>query len=168
MTVKEKEGGEFLQKNACIVLISNVSEKEAGDRELVQTYKGQQVVENSFWELKSPSMASVIYLKNPERIKALGMLLTFSLLVRAVIQYRMREGLDRFRKENPEEKLRAGWGGRPLENPTYKLLFEHSVNCYFEKEGLGVYSYAWPSVETKERVGILLELMGITLEELVG
>ena len=168
ITVKEKEGGEYLQKNACIVLISNVSEKEAGDRELLQTYKGQQVVENSFRELKSPSMASVVYLKNPERIRALGMLLAFSLLVRAVIQYRMREGLDRFRKENPEEKLRAGWGGRPLENPTYKLLFEHSVNCYFEKEGPGVYSYAWPSAETKERVGILLELMGIKLEELVG
>lgn len=167
VSVKEKEGEEYLQKNSCIVLISNVGETEAGSRELLQTYKGQQVVENSFRELKSPSMASVIYLKNPKRIEALGMLLSFALLVRAIIQYRMREGLKKFNEENPGVKLRAGWGGRPLESPTYKLLYEHSVNCYFEKEALGVYSYAWSSIETKERVGILLSLMGINLEELI-
>lgn len=113
VTVKGKESGEYLQKNSCIVLISNVTEKEAGDKELMQTYKGQQVVENSFREVKSPSMASVIYLKNPERIKALGMLLAFSLLVRADIQYRMREGLARIWKENPKEKLRAGERWKP-------------------------------------------------------
>lgn len=40
------------------------------------------------------------------------------------------------------------------------------MNCYFEKEKCGVYSYAWASVETKERVGILLNLMEVSLEEL--
>lgn len=139
----------------------------ARNRELLQTYKGQQVVENSFRELKSPSMASMIYFKNPERIQALSMLLSFVLLVRAIIQYRMREGLKTFKEKHPEEVLRAGWGGRNLERPTYKLLYEHSTNCYFEKETRGVYSYAWASVETKERVGILLSLMGISLEELI-
>lgn len=78
--------------NWCIVLISNVGEEVSGKRELLQTYKGQQVVEISFRELKSPSMASVIYLKNPERIQTLSMLLSFALLVRAIIQYRMRRG----------------------------------------------------------------------------
>ena len=65
ITAKERE--EYLQKSSCIVLISNVTEEEEGEKELVETYKGQQVVENSFRELKSPSMASVIYLKNPDR-----------------------------------------------------------------------------------------------------
>lgn len=140
--VKEKEWDEYMQKASCIVLISNVGEEEQGDMELVQIYKGQQVVENSFRELKSPSMASVIYLKNPERIKALSMLLSLSLLIRAIIQYQMREGLKEFNNENPSVKLRAGWGGRPLEKPTYRLLYEHSVNCYFEREDEGIYSYA--------------------------
>lgn len=167
VSVKEKEGEEYLQKNSCIVLISNVGEEEAGDQDLLRIYKGQQVVENSFRELKSPCMASVIYLKNPKRIQALSMLLSLALLVRAIIQYRMREGLKKFEEENPGVKLRAGWGGRPLENPTYKLLYEHSVNCYFEKEALGVYSYAWSSIETRERVESLLNLMGIKLEELI-
>ncbi len=162
ISVNEKERDEYLQKASCIVLISNVGEEEQRDIELVRIYKGQQVVENSFRELKSPSMASVIYLKNPERIKALSMLLSLSLLIRAIIQYRMREGLKEFNNENPDVKLRAGWGGRTLENPTYKLLYEHSVNCYFEREEAGVYSYAWPSVETRERVETLLNLMKIT------
>lgn len=168
ISVNEKERDEYLQKASCIVLISNVGEDEQEDIELVRIYKGQQVVENSFRELKSPSMASVIYLKNPERIKALSMLLSLSLLIRAIIQYRMREGLKEFNNENPGKKLRAGWGGRTLENPTYRLLYEHSVNCYFEKEDSGVYSYAWSSAETRERVETLLNLMKITLNDLIG
>ena len=167
ITEKEKERDEYLQKASCIVLISNVEEEEQGDRELVEIYKGQQVVENSFRELKTPSMASVIYLKNPERIKALSMLLSLSLLIRAIIQFRMREGLKEFNKENPGIKLRVGWGGRPLESPTYKLLYEHSVNCYYEREEEGVYSYAWSSSETRERVETLLKLMKITLNDLI-
>jgi len=167
ISVKEKEWDEYMQKASCIVLISNVGEEEQGDMELVQIYKGQQVVENSFRELKSPSMASVIYLKNPERIKALSMLLSLSLLIRAIIQYRMRKGLKEFNNENPGVKLRAGWGGRPLEKPTYRLLYEHSVNCYFEREDEGVYSYAWSSAETRERVETLLNLMKITLNDLI-
>lgn len=166
--VKEKERDEYLQKASCIVLISNVWKEEQGNIELVRIYKGQQVVENSFRELKSPSMASVIYLKNPERVKALSMLLSLSLLIRAIIHYRMREGLKEFNNENPGVKLRAGWGGRTLEKPTYRLLYEQRVNCYFEKEGAGVYSYAWSSVETRERVETLLNLMKITLNDLIG
>ena len=130
---KEKERDEYLKKASCIVLISNVREEEQEDIELVQIYKGQQVVENSFRELKSSSMASVIYLKNSERIKALSMLLSLSHLIRSIIQYQMREGLKEFNNENPGVKLRAGWGGRTLENPTYRLLYEHSVYFFFDQ-----------------------------------
>lgn len=163
---REKECDEFLKRESCIVLISNAPETYS-DRELVATYKGQQVVENSFRELKNPSMASVIYLKNPRRIEALSMLLTFSLLIRAIIQYRLREGLREYQEANPGKELRVGWGNRPLKNPTYKLLYEHGYNCYFEKDGPGMYSYAWPSVETCERMSVLLGLLKINLEELV-
>ncbi|MDE7204692.1 MAG: DUF4277 domain-containing protein [Lachnospiraceae bacterium] len=67
----------------------------------------RQVVENSFRELKPPSMVSEIYLKNPERIKALSMLLSLSLLIWSIIQYQMREGLKEFNNENPGVKLQA-------------------------------------------------------------
>ena len=130
-------------------------------------YKGQQVVENSFRLLKEPKLASVIYLKNPARIQVLTMLLTFSLLIRAIIQYRMREGLKQFNEENPGVVLKVGWQGKPLLNPTFKLLYEHSINCFFEKEEPGKYSFSWYNRQTEYRVSTLLKLMGISIYDLL-
>lgn len=157
---------EYIQQESCIVIISNVTDS-LSDRDLLKTYKGQQIVENSFRMLKSPCLASVIYLKNPDRISALSMLLTFSLLIRAIIQFKLREGLKTFNIENPGQKLYVGWGNRPLENPTYMLFFEHSINCRFEKAECNIYAFAWPTVETKQRVSTLLDLMGVSLESLL-
>jgi transposase len=157
---------EFLQNESCFVLISNAA-GDVSDEDLLKTYKGQQVVENSFRELKSPHLASVIYLKNPTRITAVSMLLTFSLLVRALIQYRLREGLKTFNEKHPDIKICAGWGGRRLKNPTFKLLYEHSVNCVFERESQGEYSFSWPSSETRAKIEPLLKLMGLSLARLV-
>jgi transposase len=157
---------DFMHKESCFVIASNAT-KETSDEEIVKIYKGQQTVENSFRELKSPQLASVIYLKNQTRIKVLTMLLTFSLLLRALIQYRMREGLKDFNEKNPGEIICAGWGNRRLESPTYKLLYEHSVNCCFEREAWGEYSFSWLSSVQRQRVAPLLELMGLSLEMLV-
>jgi transposase len=157
---------EYLQVESCIVLISNVTDGMS-DMDLLKTYKGQQVIENSFRELKSPQLASVIYLKNPTRIKALNMLLTFSLLLRALIQFRLRKGLSEFKEEHPNQEIYAGWGGRTLKNPTFKLLYEHCVNCCFEREASDKYSFGWASVETRSRVEPLLFLLGLSLEKLL-
>ncbi len=162
----EPECQRFLQKESCIVLISNAT-AEMTDEDILKTYKGQQVVENSFRALKSPQLASVIYLKNPQRVKVLTMLLTFSLLIRAIIQYRLRDGLAKYKEENPGKTIRAGWGGRALENPTFKLLYEHCINCYFEYDNWLEYSFAWPTIDTKNRVEPLLMLMGLTLESVL-
>ena len=157
---------EFIRKESCFVLISSVLEGMDG-RELLATYKGQQIVENSFRMLKHPQLATAIYLNSTFRVKALTMILSFSLLIRAIIQHRLREGLAKYKEENPGGKLRVGWNGRELTNPTYRLLYEHSYDCYFEKEGLGRYSFEWPYVESKERVGTLLRLMGYDVLDLI-
>ena len=81
----------FEREQSCFVLVSNAG--ELSDREVVLAYKGQSVVENSFRLLKSPAVGSVVYLKDPGRIGVLSMLLVFSLLVRALIEFRLREGL---------------------------------------------------------------------------
>jgi transposase len=159
---------DYLQNESCIVLISNLTDAEAvTNKELLEIYKGQYVVENSFRQLKTPSMASVIYLKNPTRIAGLTMLLSFSLLVRAIIQYRMRDGLKKHEGEKPDEPIYAGWAGRPLKSPTYKLLYEHSINCRFDHTERDEYSLVWPDVETKHYVMSLLTLMGVKLSDLL-
>jgi len=155
----------FIQRESCIVIASNAVHKS--DIEIIQAYKGQHVVENSFRALKSPQLASVIYLKSIERIQVLSMLLTFSLLVRALIQYRLREGLKEYRENNPKQSIRAGWGGKELKNPTFKLFYEHSINCCYERENNGCYSFAWPSTETKERVAPLLQFLGLSVETIL-
>ena len=56
-------------------------------------------------------------------------------------------------------------------NDAYKdmrKMLDRILERYFEKEESGVYSYAWPSMETRERVEPLLKLLKITLDELIG
>jgi len=166
ITRSEQACQEFLQRESCFVLISNITD-DMSDEDLLKIYKGQQIVENSFKMLKSPQLASVIYLKDQKRIQALTMLLTFSLLLRALIQYRLRDGLKTFKETNPDTEIRAGWGGRILESPTYKLLYEHSINCCFEREHEGQYSFTWPSAVTQSRVEPLLMLIGLPLEKII-
>ena len=166
ISVLEEACYRYLRDESCIVLISNATE-DVTDRELLGIYKGQIVVENSFRQLKNPQLASVIYLKNPKRIQVLTMLLNFSLLIRALIQYRLRDGLKKRQEEHPDEVLRVGWAGRPLVNPTFKLFYEHAINCYFERDAPGEYSFTWPDEKTKKRVSTLLSLLSLTIDTLL-
>lgn len=162
VTRNEEACRQFKETESCIVLISNVIAGKS-DEELLRIYKGQHVVENSFRLLKEPQLASVIYLKNPYRIKALTMVLSFALLIRAIIQYKLREGLSAHNDENPGIRLYAGWNGRALKDPTYKLFYEHSIYCYFERETFGSYSFMWPNIETRNCVDTLLRLMNLDI-----
>ena len=84
---------QYMRRASCFVILSNIIDESTSNQDLLKTYKGQTVVENSFRQLKGPNLASVIYLKNPKRIQGLIMILSLSLLLRAIIQYRMRSGL---------------------------------------------------------------------------
>jgi transposase len=61
---------------------------------LLEHYKSQQKVERGFRFLKSPDfLTSSIFLKKPQRIEALLMIMTLSLLVYASLEYKIREQL---------------------------------------------------------------------------
>ena len=156
----------FRQTESCFVLISNVGEV-IDDCQLLGIYKGQQIVENSFQLLKEPCLASVIYLKNENRIRALTLLLSTSLLIRSIIQYRMRQGLKEYAEQNPDQPLRAGWGHKPLQAPTFKLLFEYSRNNYYQKIGADEYSFDFDSNDNEFLVCTLLNLMKLTVADLI-
>lgn len=155
-----------LHFESCIVLISNVVDGYT-DSELLKIYKGQQVVENSFRLLKDPQLASVIFLKNPTRIKGLMMILSFALLIRAIIQFKLRMGLDVFNSENNAIPLRVGWNDRPLEIPTFKLLYEHAYNCRYIRENSDTYNFFCFDDKTEKRVTTLLLLMGYSVDNLL-
>jgi transposase len=64
--------------------------------EMLSTYKSQQAVEKGFRFLKSPDfLTSAFYVKKPERIEALLMVMTTCLMVYAALEHTIREQLKR-------------------------------------------------------------------------
>lgn len=98
----------------CFVLLSN-RPKEGSEaqtaEELLRTYKAQDGIERNFSFLKDPLIVNDLFLKNPERIEALGMILLLCLLIWNLMQRQMRqhlektnsilEGLDRRKTNRP-------------------------------------------------------------------
>lgn len=155
----------FQHSEECFVLISNVSPEECGMREILGIYKNQMVVEMDFRILKEPCVASVIYLKTPERIRSLAVLLQISLLVRALMQYKLRKGIEVYM---PEEMPRVGRDGRKLQtNPTSKFLIEVLRNHGFKQIEKGKYQFFFINRQRHLQVTTLLHLMGVTVEELL-
>jgi len=125
------------QHKECFVLITNVSVSEYDQGQVLRQYKAQTVVEIQFHLLKQPALASVIFLKTPSRIDALVMLLNVSLLIRGLMQYKIRKSM----KESKEELPRIGPNGSKLENPTTNFLIDALSRTVLVKEAPRRYVY---------------------------
>ena len=103
----------------CFVLATNdIDSDRLNTAELLKTYKSQQQVERSFRFLKSPDfLVSFLYLKKPERIEALLMIMTLCLMVYAAIQHRIRYELEKRSRTFTEVKKKPG------QNPTVRWIF---------------------------------------------
>lgn len=100
------------------VLSTNDMDNNFSVQDVLRTYKSQQSVERGFRFLKSPDfLVSAIFLKKPERIEALLMVMTICLLVYAAIEYKVREKL----RENSENFLDQK--RKPTQNPTARWVF---------------------------------------------
>ena len=155
----------FRHTEECFVLITNVSPEECEMREVLGIYKNQMVVEIDFRLFKEPCVASVIYLKTPERIQSLAMLLHVSLLVRALIQYKLRKGI----KEYPAEELpRVGRDGRKIQkNITTRFLIEEFRHQGFIEDETGAYRLIFINPFLHLQMTTFLQFMGMTVEELI-
>jgi hypothetical protein len=88
-------------------------------------YKGQALAERGFRFLKDPRfLASSLYLKKPERIMALLMVMTVCLLVYAALEYRIRKALKDQGATFPNQK------GQPVQNPTARWVFQYFVGIH--------------------------------------
>jgi transposase len=88
-------------------------------------YKSQSLPERGFRFLKDPHfLASALYLKKPERIMALLMIMTVCLLVYAALEYRIRRALRANQETFPDQK------GRRVQNPTTRWVFYAFVGIH--------------------------------------
>lgn len=85
---------------------------------ILDEYKSQQAVERGFRFLKSPDfLTSSFFLKKPERIEALLMIMTSCLMIYAGVEYQIRHILLEHNASFPDMK------NKPTQKPTAKWVF---------------------------------------------
>lgn len=142
----------LVAQQSCFILATNeLDDTQLSAQEGLEAYKGQKHAERGFRFLKDPRfVASRRYLKKPERLMALLMVMTVCLLVYAALEYRIRQALRDHEATFPNQK------GQPIQTPTARWVFQYFVGIH-----LLIRPGEWPLVlnlnETHER---LLQLLG--------
>lgn len=139
------------------VLSTNDLDDRFSVREVLNTYKSQQSVERGFRFLKSPDfLVSSFFLKKPERIEALLMVMTLCLLVYAAIEHKVRTKL----RENGEHFLNQK--KKPAQNPTTRWIFF----CFLGLHLIYVNGKKREITNLKERHRIILHCLGPPYQKL--
>ncbi len=142
-----------LIRPCCFILATNeLDDTLLSDLELLESYKGQGQVERGFRFLKDPAfLAASLYLKKPERIMALLMVMTICLLVYAALEYRIRQALKTQGETFPDQK------GKRTSTPTARWVFHYFVGIHL----LYTPDQSWPIViNLNEEHQSLLDLLG--------
>jgi len=110
----------WLWRRATFILATNeLDDQRLSDQEVLRTYKQQQQAERGFRFLKDPRFqAHTVFLKSPQRIMALLMVMTVCLLVYAALEYRLRQALVEADTTVPDQK------GKPTQRPTMRWIFQ--------------------------------------------
>ena len=115
-----------VDQHSCFILATNeLDEGQLSAQAVLDGYKGQAQAERGFRFLKDPQfLASSLYLKKPERIMALLMVMTVCLLVYAALEYRIRTALKEHAATFPDQK------GKRIQNPTARWVFHYFVGIH--------------------------------------
>jgi transposase len=109
VAVEEKRLGRF-------VLATN--DMTMSGYEILSVYKDQMHVERGFHFLKNKSfLVSETYVKKPQRIEALSFIMVLCLMVYSLLEYRLRQGLEKQNKTIPNRL------GKPTARPTLQWAF---------------------------------------------
>ncbi len=121
------------RRNAAFLVATNVLDSAAlSDHELVQTYSEQHSVERGFAFLKDPLfLASSVFVKKPQRIVALSLVLVLCLLVYRLAEHRLREQLAATGQTVPNQLT------YPTDRPTMRWMFQ----CF---EGISLVRFLAP------------------------
>lgn len=110
-----------LQQQSCFIVATNeLDEAALSHEQVIDTYtQDQQKVERGFRFLKDPLFrASTLFLKSPQRIMALMMIMTLCLLVYGALEYRLRRALQQHQRTFPNQR------GQASERPTARWVFQ--------------------------------------------
>lgn len=153
------------RKEESFVLITNTDSHNLNPAQVLENYKNQSKVEVQFRLLKDPCIAATIFLKTPHRIRSLVMILGVSLLIRALVQYQARKGYKECTKPLPK----IGWNGAKLKgNITSFFIIVAFKNHDFVRKGPGEYTYSFESDFKKRQITTLLDLMDLTVNDLIN
>ncbi len=118
--VNQKQVEEETARKACWIIGTNVLEMTVlSDQQLVTMYKEQGGVERGFRFLKDPLfLASSVFVKKPERLIALSLIMVLCLLVYPVAEIRLRARLAEIEQTIPEQVH------KPTARPTMRWVFQ--------------------------------------------
>lgn len=115
----------LVQKSPFIVATHELDAEKLPPAKLLAAYKQQSQVEKGFRFLKDPLfLASSLFLKSPQRIMALLMVMTLCLLVYSALEYRIRQALHVHGQSFPDQK------GKPTATPTARWVFQCFVGIH--------------------------------------
>ena len=120
VAVDENVLARAVQRKASFLVATNVLDPDQlSDQELIQTYKDQHSVERGFSFLKDPLfLASSVFVKKPERIVALSLVMVLCLLVYRLAEHRLREQLAATGQTVPSQV------NKPTDRPTMRWIFQ--------------------------------------------
>jgi len=117
----------------CFVLICNLSSKQERSQwtavSLLELYKNQSGIEQNFGFLKDPVIVNSIFLKRPNRIEVLGLVLLIALLIWRLMERCMRRYLDETDSEI------TGWKKRPTKRPTSFMMTTKFLSILVARSG---------------------------------
>jgi transposase len=120
------------QETGCFVLLTNVPTvgemaHRAGD--VLRAYKEQHGIEQNFGFLKDPLMVNSLFLKKPERIEALGLVLLLALLIWRLIERSLRLHVE------TSGNVLAGWDKKETTRPTAFMMMTKFASVIVLKVG---------------------------------
>jgi len=142
----------WVAQQRCFILATNaLDDTQVSPEALLTGDQGQQHAERGVRFLKDPQLlASSLYLKTPERIMALWMVMTVCLFIYAAVEYRIRKALTDHDATFPNHK------GASVQHPTARWVLHYFVGIH-----LLLSPGPWPHVlNLTEEHQHLLQLLG--------
>jgi transposase len=120
------------QETGCFVLLTNVptaGEMTHRAKDVLRAYKEQHGIEQNYGFLKDPLIVNSLFLKKPERIEALGLVLLLALLL-----WRLVERTLRVHVETTGAPL-TGWDKKTTQKPTAFMMMTKFAGVMVLKVG---------------------------------